>query len=179
MKMDNKGFSLVEIIIAVFVLTILLTWGFRNLGVLDSYDCRQCRTQLEAAMQSNKIDCLSKSKTNTNTITSADSYLEILYENNSVYAISHVQGVNKSKEEISKRMRTKIAYRKSGSGTDIELINGESIKIGYNRSTGAFLPLTSGGVGTNPVYISHLVIKTGKHKKVLRLETKTGKIVIE
>ena len=183
MKRNDKGFSLVELVIVMAVMAILISIGVRNLGVLDTYRTRECKDKIVSALKNNKIDCLSKSKSNTSTAytgakgstVTADAYLEIKYENKSVYVIKYLPEKNGGPttasiaEKVSKGTNTTIKY-KVGS-TEETLADGESLMIGYNRSTGAFLPINASGT-----YCEEIIVQAGTKTRIIHLETKTGKI---
>lgn len=170
MKQDNKGFSLVELVIVLAIMAILITIGVRNLGVLDTYRCRECQTAIVSALQNNKVYCLSKSYSNTSDVTSADTYLQIKYENKKVYLVTHVKGADTKTEVISKGSNTEVGYRKTSGSNIVYLADNGHIEIGFNRSSGAYLPTS----GTD--YYTNLYVKTGNKVRDIKLETKTGKV---
>lgn len=176
MKMNNKGFSLVELIVIMSVMAILIGIGVRNFGVLDSYNSRQCKTKLVSALQNNKMDALSKSATNTESSdanSTADTYLLIEYDSGSksIYATSVVKGVNGTKEKLTKGTKTKITF-KCGA-TSITIPDDQtSYRIGFCRSNGAIL-------ATGGSTCSEIDVTVGYKVRQIYLETKTGKILSE
>lgn len=183
MEHNNKGFSLVELIVVMAVMAILISVGVRNLGVLDTYRTRECKDKIESALKNSKIDCLSKSKSNTSTAytgakgsaVTADAYLEIKYENKSVYVTKYLPEKNGGpttagiSEKVSKGKNTVIKYKVNGA--EETLSDGETLTIGYNRSSGAFLPINAAGE-----YCEEIIIQAGTKTRTIHLETKTGKI---
>ena len=72
MKHDQRGFSLVELIVAVAIISILIGVGVRNLGVVQKYRVRECQDKLINAIQAHKIDALTKSVSNNSAAQSSD-----------------------------------------------------------------------------------------------------------
>lgn len=195
MKQDNKGFSLIELIIVIAIVTILAGIGIRNLGVLKNYRSRECKDKIVSAITDVKMDCLSKSRENVtgaivgtennlmtisapSGVTAADVFLVIIYENNKVKVMKRLPGkkvgdpeILSSKETVSKGNTTKIYYMLDGDTTPTELQAGNNIKIAFNRSTGELLPTTDGGR-----CYSKIIVETGDYRKEITIQSKTGKV---
>jgi Tfp pilus assembly protein PilE len=172
---DNKGFTLAELVVIMAVLAILIGVGIGNLGVLDTYNSRECKSKVATALKNNKMDCLSKSATNTeasDTSSSADSYLLFEYVNNSIYATSVVKGERGTKEKVTKGSKTSLTF-KSTTGSLTMPADVTEYRIGFCRSTGALLAYGANGI------CSEIEITTGAKKRYIYLETKTGKILTE
>lgn len=187
MKHDQRGFSLVELIVAVAIISILIGVGVRNLGVVQKYRVRECQDKLINAIQAHKIDALSKSVKNgsgsqCSDVTSMDSYLEIKRDNGFYYVTSYMPGTNRATTKISKSKAVKISYTVGGSAT--EIADGTSLYIGFNRATGAFLPYTNspskeyieeiavGYDGSNSGSVSNYA-----YGRFVKLQGQTGKIL--
>ncbi|MBE5871799.1 MAG: hypothetical protein E7294_11150 [Lachnospiraceae bacterium] len=184
MKNDNKGFSLVEMVVIVGILGIIISIGARNMGLINTYNTRQCKDKMQSAIESVKMDCLTKSRTNLTTTSKADTYMEIVYKNNQVYARTYLPKKTDGKPElvteelISKGNRTKLKIKMmspgSYSATPLEtyMTDGETMRIAFNRSTGAILP--DDGYGGK--MLGGFVIEEGKSKREITIQTMTGKI---
>lgn len=191
MKQDNKGFTLIELIIIMAILAILLTIGVRNFGVLDSYRGRECKDKIVRSLQQTRMDCLSKSKENISGaicgpaisgVQQADTFLEIGYSNRRVYVIGHRPGAKVGDSPIedpptcvSKGSKTRIAVKyvdcDDGSEVRSELTEGESVPIGFNRSTGELLPANNQNVKILSIYVI-----TGNNEREITISPNIGKV---
>ena len=175
MKDNNKGLTIVELVIALALMGIIAGIGVRNIGVLKNYRARECKEKIVSAIQNTKINCLSKSSTNIGDLSSADTYMEILCEDGKVYVVYHTPNPNdasnpiEKKEQVSVGSGTKISY--SVDGTSGRTYVADKMKIAFNRSTGAFLPTASGN------YYTDIYIENGTYERHIELATKTGKVV--
>lgn len=191
MKQDNKGFTLIELIIIMGISAILLTIGVRNLGVLDSYRGRECKDKIVRSLQQTRMDCLSKSKENISGaicgpaisgVQQADTYLEIEYSNRRVYVIGHRPGAKVGDPAVvdpptcvSKGNKTRIEVRyvdcDDGTESRSELSDGQSISIGFNRSTGELLPVDNQNVKILSIYVI-----TGNNEREITISPNIGKV---
>lgn len=177
MRRDNKGFSLIELIIVIALMGIVLGIGVRNMGVTKNYQARECQSKIMSALQASKIDCLSKSVSNVSNVNDADTYLEITIEDKKVYAVYTSRNQNDpanpivKKDLISKGSGTTVSYVVNGTTTNVT--STQPLKLAYNRSTGAFLPMGS----TTDEYCTEIIIKTGTYTRKITLAPKTGKVV--
>ena len=62
MKDDNRGFSLVELIVVVAILAILLGVMAANIGRISGYRAKECRTKVVSSLENGRLVTLSKSR---------------------------------------------------------------------------------------------------------------------
>jgi len=173
MKKDNKGFSLVELIIVVAIMAVLTGFIFFSFSLLTGQEARQCAVNLSTALDKEKNYALTRSGT-------ADCYLEITKETDGYYAAYYapknalVDGTGSGdfvlldKEKIGKQ-RVSISCEINGSTV---VLTGSPLRITYNRITGAFKNVSAGGssgscekitVELGRTYEFTLYPATGKH----------------
>lgn len=140
---NNKGFSLVELIIVVAIMTILLGMVFYSFSLMVGQYARECANNTSAVLDKEKNYALAKSAT-------VDCYVEIIYrENDGYYARYYVPGSAITKtvwvlDEEQKLGKQKVSMEftleNAGAGTtdNVTLDADTSVKIVFNRSSGAF-----------------------------------------
>ncbi|MCR5654985.1 MAG: type II secretion system GspH family protein [Lachnospiraceae bacterium] len=194
MKDNNKGFSLVELLIVVAIMVILIGVMAANIGRISGYRAKECRTKLISSMNDAKLETLSKATSNRS---GNDTYL-VLFKNglnNGNYMMVVIQGQIKTVKRISKGNVT-IKYSTTKDATDgiaiptitpsipgggsnittstdssvLSFCQANGFKIWYNRSTGAFLPLASG----DDLY--ELFCSMGNYNYGIHVHPTTGKV---
>lgn len=181
---ENKGFSLIELIVIIAVMGIVITFGAIKSDVLFSYRAQEAYKKVVNTLTTEKVQVLAHSKL-TKTVSVKDTlggvntdiensgvYIEFYKYDNSIYAKTYVMGVAKEEKgnKIAGRGVTMIC---KGDGFEDEVSGGEGdgIMFSYDRSTGAFLPYKDGK------YIEEIHISGGNRQYVLKLMKKTGKVV--
>ena len=184
---DNKGFSLVEILVCLAIIGVFLSFLFMNTGVINNYNTKEAAKKLNSSILNCRMYALSKSlggaclpatSATTDASTVGDStnvYLRIyknadddyicdLYVNNLLADTSTT--ILESKTLSTKKI--KISYTDSA-GVEHEVTNANAVVIGFDRSNGSFLPMQGGSyvtdikvLGATITYNMKLYSKTGK-----------------
>lgn len=184
---ENKGFSLIELIVIMAVMGIVITFGVIKSDVLFSYRAQEAYKKVVNTLTTEKVQVLAHSKlTKTVSVKGASGvnadvqnsgvYIEFYIKDNSIYAKTYVMGEAKeeSGSKIAGRGVTMVCKVKDGAGLTDEVLTGgegDGIMFSYDRSTGAFLPYKDGN------YIEEIHILGGSREYVLKLMKKTGKVV--
>ena len=71
MKKKNAGFTIVELIVVVAMLSIFIGIFVVNVGRITGYNAKECYKKISSAITENKIETLSKAKE------TGDIYLQI------------------------------------------------------------------------------------------------------
>lgn len=154
MKNKNAGYSLIELIIIIALMSVVIGYLMWNASTIFGYNAKECYKKMTSAITSTKVDTLSKSKS------PGDIKLVITSESDGVYAQKTGPGVDNEKSELCKRKCLVETCTNGGSFT-----TATSITIYYNRDSGAMT--------TIPADLKYIRIG-GKH--LIELWPDTGKI---
>ena len=141
---DNKGFSLVELVIILAIMAALSGTIFYSFTLATGQYARECANNLSTALDKEKNYALTRSA-------SVDCYMEIIKDGNSYVARYYVpesaiaEGTDLTgngadwllAEELKiGKSRVNITYQ-IGSGSEITIDDDTSVKFVYNRISGA------------------------------------------
>ncbi len=186
---DDKGFSLIELIVIIAIMGVVITFGVVRSEVIFSYNAQEAYKKVMSTLATEKTQVLAYSTlasgaTSVHQTSGAVDpnvrdkgvYIEFYVDGNSIYTKTYVKGVPKSAEgkKVAGKGVTMICKVKAGSAvTDVPVSGGEGngICFSYDRSTGAFLPYKDGN------YIEEIHVIGGDREYVIRLMKKTGKAV--
>lgn len=188
---DDKGFSLVELIVIIAIMGALLTFGIVKSEVIFSYNAQEAYKKVMSTLATEKTQVLAHSTLASGTtavfqndgttlnsdVVSKGVYIEFYVNGNSIYTKTYVQGNATSTEgkKVAGKGVTMICKVKDRSGavTDVPVSGGEGhgICFSYDRSTGAFLPYQT------DKYVEEIHVYGGSREYVIRLMKKTGKAV--
>lgn len=168
MKKNNKGFSLVELIVVIAIMVILTGLISMGVGIAVSKPADECAAKIKSSLQSLRVTTMGK----------YDAHVEIYKKNDQIYVkeirVEDQTGTETTKESLVSGKGVQLFYEKGNSGTYTELTDGAApLLIYYNRSSGAFSNATTG------YYCTHIKITKGTKEALLTLYPLTGKIVTE
>lgn len=173
MKKDNKGLSMVEMIIVVTIVAMVAGTVALGIGFVTGKPAEKCANKLQSLMQRSRITTMGK----------LEARLEIFLKNDCIWVREVVQTAG---EAEPKKTETQIGekdvilyYRITGESTYRELTAGSVLIISYDRSSGAFKDLSAMGSSWAGKYCEEIKIEKGNKTKVLKLVTRTGKIIME
>ena len=75
---NNRGYSLVELVIVIAIIAVMGTFMFLGFGLLTGQNARECANDLSAALDKEKNYALTRSAM-------VDCYLELVYHDNAYY----------------------------------------------------------------------------------------------
>ncbi|MBQ4069089.1 MAG: type II secretion system protein [Lachnospiraceae bacterium] len=176
-KKNNKGFSLIEIIVALAIMGLCVAGAVSLYSSLSGAKVNSAATKLDSQL----------SLTRTNTLTKkGDWILEVNKTSGKYYAILFYDGDGTGLEEFKKVelgdagsidiKYTKVIYDAT-SGTTTKTpgvaIDTVPMKIGYDNGSGACVAVTTHGV-TN-YYVGDITITDGKKTREISITRATGK----
>lgn len=138
---DNKGFSLVELVIVIAIMAVMSGFVFIGFGLLTGQNARECANDISAALGKEKNYSLTKSAT-------IDCYMELMYDPDDGYHVKYYQPRNAivtgsstsdwvlmDDEKVGKR--TVFVDCDFDDGTSLTISDGNSVKFIYDRVSGA------------------------------------------
>lgn len=182
---DNKGFSLVELIIVIALMAVLGSAMFFSYTLLIGQYARQCANNISAALDKEKNYALTRSAT-------IDCYMELTKDSKGIHvkyfipsnaialgdSVDHWVEVTGDTKKIGTK-NVEVSFELEG-GTTIDLAEGQSLKFVYNRTSGAMKGVVSSDGTTKglPLDAGGNVLVTGKCTKITIINGRTYQIEI-
>lgn len=187
MKNDNRGMSLVEIIIVVSIVAILGGLLIGSTGVIGRYRAKECAKKTISAINNTKVHAMSKSlggtSASTGTTPNASNVYAHFYQNTDDYFVCDIYA-NPSMGSVTTPIESKVLvknkvvfeYQNYGSSTWTDLTSTSTgFYLGFNRSNGGVLPQSGGGKinkirirGGSADYLITIFPDTGKSEMVMQ-----------
>ena len=174
-QLNNKGFSLIELIVIMIIVVILAT-----AVVVAFVNSEDHKTKSSAILVSKYLDNVMNYS-----MTKGNAYLTLEYDSGRYYV--------KDSENHSERLSPaiEVSYHIENSKNVIVIDENNKLMISFSRTNGSFTPIiksvnadgtfvyeTTGDSNTN-VYADNITIKCNDSTKVIHLYTKTGVYEIE
>lgn len=163
MTRENKGFSLVELVVTIAIMAVLTTVGVLSFGLVTGRQIISCAEEMEGCIGETKMQAMSR----------ANAELEIFVKADGVYANMSLNGAAGIDEKIGK---TNISVKyKTSAGAEVTLTETERLVISFDRASGAF-KFPGLGAGVN---CTEITISGGSRTRKIVLVPQTGKYYIE
>lgn len=171
MKKDNRGLSLVELIIVLAILAVLGTVVSLGVNLVTGRPADQCASRLQTIMQNNRMTTMGK----------LDASLRIYLDAAGCICVDEIVKVDESTTNTTTTQigatGVVLRYKITGEADYRELTPGTVLVISYDRSSGAFKDLTA--MGLSGRYCEEIEITKGSRTRLLKLSYLTGKISLE
>ncbi len=167
---NNKGFSLLEMIIVIAILAVVSSVSFVGLGYLYSTNIKSSIKKINSSLLKTQNYTMAKSNGGR------DVYMRLSQGSDGDYYIQYlrVSGSTEVKiqddEKIGKKNLTLTCYKDDGSAETVSV--GSPVDVYFDRSTGGLLPTQPGG----NVYWSKIEITVnGSNRCTVTISKVTGK----
>lgn len=158
MRQDQKGFSLVELIVVIAIMAIVTTVGLTSFSLVTGQQVKSCTANIEGYIGQTRMQALSRD--------SGSLMLEVL--DNGVFAtLSSGENVKVGSSGIT------ISYS-SDDGSEVTLGEGDTLSLSFDRSSGAFSPLAETGA-----YCTEIRVQGSGRLMRIVLIPRTGKFYVE
>lgn len=152
--MNNKGFSLIELVIVIAIMAIVTAGSIAGFGYLRLADSKKCTMSVDESIETLYSQTMAK----------ANKPYMYLYELNGDTYVKITSSSFVKDTDAKKVGNSSIPVVVDGK--DLSSVPGGVVKIGYSRSDGAFDTPTSNMkivVGTSKKYTINIVSNTGRH----------------
>ncbi len=197
MNKNNKGFSLVEIVVVIAITAIITTGSIIGLSMLKGLKASKCCEMLTYALREVKTEQMGRDSVKLLLKADSDAYIatKVSYaykvvgdelkkdEVNTVAADTPSKLGETSAISIELSFRKKNEFGRESSATErtINLEDVSGVTIGFERSTGSFLPAEIDGTvdyfsSTDRYYLYKVTVTQGTVSKTVTCEQLTGQV---
>ena len=164
MKKNDKGFSLIELIIIIAIMAVLGLSVISYIGMVGGAEAKKCANGLKSSFSQTKVCAMSRKSASM-----------IVYADDTGVYVKTVQGTNERVEKIGKK-GTKVEYRTvrdSDVFTTVGNTADTGVKIEFDRASGACKKMSGGN------YCYGFKVTAGKTVYIVNIEPITGKASIQ
>ncbi len=162
---ENKGFSLIEIVVVMAIISILTVTAAVGIQSLGNRQVTRCIDSIETYLGKTKVAALAQNN---------KSYIEIYQTADGCIIDSYVSDHLDKSEKIG-NSDIEISYYKSG-GIRTVLTETERLKISFKRDSGALMSLEG---EPDTVFCQKIEAAKGTITKTIVLVEATGKFYVE
>ncbi len=173
-RRNDRGFSLVELVVVIAIMAVLAGLVTIGVSVLNGRQAKECRDELESKLENVRVQTMGK-----RTVTAK------LYETaNGGYALTvtsalETDGSDAASTDYSLGGKSCEIYYSCekdatyATATDLMPVDSSGLEIEFDRASGAQKELSSG------VYVYHIFVVQGSKVYGIRFYPETGKMELE
>lgn len=146
MKRNNRGYTLVELMVVIAILAVLSAIALVSLSVLSSTGAQQCATKADALLSTCKINRMSRGGT---------IYIRLYLDGEGlVHGAYYEQEApaapedTPAKDEVLSGRKVSVSFTSPDAADPVELADGVSLYVSFNRETGGLINFSSQADGT-------------------------------
>lgn len=161
MKRNNKGFSLVELIVTICIMAVVTTVGLLSFGLVSGRQVISCAEEINSYIGKTRVEALSRE----------NAELEVWVASDGVY-VNLSLGATPGQDTQVGKTNISVKY-KTSTGAEVTLTETQRLSLSFDRGSGAFkFP----GMGAE---VREIIIGGGNHTRKIILIPQTGKYYIE
>lgn len=176
MRVDNKGMSLVEIVIVVCIITIMTSLIAFGVGAALSKPADECAEKMISTFNFGRVTTMGKQSCK---IELYQSSIDSPVYMKQIVVSGGASPVTTEKENQIAPKKVYVEYKLASGTTYADLTSVSKIVFEFDRSTGGFkkaLIYPKDGSAAHEEYISSIKISKGARIRFLKLEYLTGKV---
>jgi len=167
MRRDNRGLSLVELVIVITIMAVLGGLMAMGISAAITKPAEECAKKLAASLKEARVSTMGKRSVQLKLYTE-DGYIyvkeEITLTDGTVS--TKVNKIGEKGVEVTYCFAGESSYQTLGSGTD-------PLTLSFDRSNGGFKPCK------DSKYCGEIKVKKGTREQTLKLYHLTGKVTVE
>lgn len=167
MKKDNRGVSLVEMIIVIAILAVVSGGLALGIGAAVSKPAEECARKITDSLKNARISTMGKQTVN----------LELYADTDGIYLKEKMTGSGGTSSEKTVKIGQRgveVSFQLTGESSFTSLGGASSpLVLSYERTTGGFKEVSPGK------YCQYIKIKKGSREYTLELYSLTGKVEVK
>lgn len=160
MRQNQKGFSLIELLVTITILTLVTSFSIISYGLVVGQNIKGCTSDVQSYIARTRVEALSRQETK----------LTLSVSDLGVFAKLSIE----SEAKKIGRPSISISYT-TDKGNTVTLSSTQNLVLSFDRSTGAFMPLE----GTTDEFCTAIILTSGSQTRTITLIPKTGKYYLE
>lgn len=161
---DNRGLTLVELIIVIAIIAVLTGIVMMSVSIISGLPAKKCANNIYSALSRVRVTTMGK---NMDT-------LQLEVRPDGIFAVETIDSVVETKQLGKNTVKLYVTVNSGGTETETEITSGGSILIDFNRSTGALKPITVGSTD----YYTKIRAKKGGKSYTVSIVPFTGKMSV-
>lgn len=165
-KMDNRGLSLIEIMIVITIMGLVISIGLIGLNTISTRPAQQCAQKIIYSLERHRTTAMGKVDA---------SYTLRVEASRKIVCVERVSNNGTYYENVSEvgTGRVRLSYQLRD-GSIIAMNPGDSLEFQYDRGSGAFKKM-----GTDGGDIVRLIAQSGGREYKVKLVKLTGKVYLD
>ena len=167
MRRDNRGLSLVELMVVIAIIAVVTSVGVMGVNAMTGRPAQQCAQKVVYSLERHRTTAMGK--------VDASYTLRWDASQNQVMLDEYVknEGAGTTSTTPLGAGGVKLFYITSADATEHSLEAEGSLTLSFDRSSGAFKPLASGA------FCTEIIAKRGGREFSVKLVPLTGKVYID
>ena len=175
---NNKGYSLVELIIVIAIMALLTGTAFFSISMIFSAGANACANSMKEALAENKVIAMGKSEAKLEIYRGDDECVYVIQwmkqKKSDAWIPKETDEEGNAVPEKIGNSRVAVTYRAKDGSMGLLKNAGDSIELCYDRGSGSFSDKSEGCILCETIWV-----KGGSRSYKLTLVELTGKVTVE